>query len=252
MEFWRGYRAHQEQLEDRFQALKGLHLGQVRLVISEGYVDVLTDEVLAGFCSAFPKLELSIDMLSMDELIADVAEARAHVGLAFNPPPHAQVTWVASSPQPVVLLVHPKHPLARRGRGATVHDLRDHPRPAPGCRREGTAVGRHSACSSHSDQRNTRRHRDRGQCARAVRLRRAGPPARIAKPLAGSLAANALHVLNGPPTDPAHQGGEHLVDPDRLGDVVVHARRQHLLAIAHHRVGRHRDHRQFLQFGPLA
>lgn len=127
LEFWHGYRAHQEQLEDRFQALKGLQRGQVRLVISEGYVDVLTDEVLAGFCSAFPRLELSIDMLSMDELIAEVAEARAHIGLAFNPPPHAQVTWVASSPQPVVLLVHPAHPLAKRRLGATVQDLRDYP-----------------------------------------------------------------------------------------------------------------------------
>src|SRR4051794_29309330 len=120
LEFWRGYRSHQEQLEDRLQAIKGLQHGQVRLVISEGYVDVLTAEVLSDFCARYPKLELTIDMLSIDDLLAEVAEARAHIGLAYNPPPHAHVAWVASSPQPVVLMVHPEHPLAKRGQPASV------------------------------------------------------------------------------------------------------------------------------------
>lgn len=127
LEFWRGYRSHQEQLEDRLQALKGLQLGHVRVVISEGYVDVLVHEVLAGFCARYPRLAVSIEMLSMDELIADVAEGQAHIGLAYNPPAHAQITWHASSAQPVVLLAHPTHPLALRGGPARVQDLLDHP-----------------------------------------------------------------------------------------------------------------------------
>jgi len=134
LEFWRGYRSHQEQLDDRLQAIKGLQHGQVRLVISEGYVDVLTAEVLSGFCARYPRLELTIDMLSIDDLLTEVAEARAHIGLAYNPPPHAQVAWVASSPQPVVLMVHPEHPLAKRGQAASVQAMLDHPlalMPAP-------------------------------------------------------------------------------------------------------------------------
>lgn len=127
LEFWRGYRSHQEQLEDRLQAIKGLQHGQVRLAISEGYVDVLVHEVLAGFCERYPKLEVAIDMLSMEDLLAEVAEGRAHIGLAYNPPPHAHVAWLASSPQPVVLLMHPGHPLAIRGGPACVQDMLDHP-----------------------------------------------------------------------------------------------------------------------------
>ena len=127
LEFWRGYRSHQEQLEDRLQAIKGLQHGHVRLVLSEGYVDVLTAEVLSAFCARYPKLELTIDMLSIDDLLAEVAEARAHIGLAYNPPPHAHVAWVASSPQPIVLLVHPEHALAKRSRPASVQAMLDHP-----------------------------------------------------------------------------------------------------------------------------
>ncbi len=127
LEFWRGYRSHQEQLEDRLQSLKGLQLGQVRLAISEGYVDVLVGEVLAGFCARYPKLEIAIEMLSIEDLLASVAEGRAHIGLAYNPPPHPQVSWLASSAQPVVLLVHPGHPLATRGGPASVQDMLEHP-----------------------------------------------------------------------------------------------------------------------------
>lgn len=127
LEFWNGYRAHQEQLEDSFQALKGLQRGQIRLVISEGYVDLLTEQVLAAFCARYPRLELSMDMLSAEDLVAEVAQARAHIGLAYNPPPHEQVSWVASSRQPVVMLVHPQHPLALRGGPAEVQDLQRYP-----------------------------------------------------------------------------------------------------------------------------
>ncbi|SEK53732.1 DNA-binding transcriptional regulator, LysR family [Roseateles sp. YR242] len=127
LEFWRSYRSHQEQLHERLQAMKGLQRGQVRLAISEGYVDVLVKEVLAEFCARYPKLEVAIDMLSIEDLVDSIAQARAHIGLAFNPPPHEQVAWRASSPQPVVLLVHPRHPLALRGGPARVQDLLEHP-----------------------------------------------------------------------------------------------------------------------------
>jgi len=127
LEFWRGYRSHQEHLEERLQAIKGLQHGQVRLAMSEGFVDVLVNEVLTEFCVRYPKLEIAIDMLSVEDMLASVAEGRAHIGLAYNPPAHEQIEWRASSLQPVVLMVHPKHPLAVRGGAASVQDLLEHP-----------------------------------------------------------------------------------------------------------------------------
>ena len=127
LEFWRDYRAHQEQLEDRLQSLRGLQSGSVRLAISEGFVDVLVDQVLAAFCARFPGLDIAVDTLSADALVHEVAEGRAHVGLAYNPPPHAAIEQRASSRQPIVLMARPDHPLAARRTPATLADLLAHP-----------------------------------------------------------------------------------------------------------------------------
>ena len=127
LEFWRGYRSHQEHLEDRLQALRGLQSGHVRIAISEGFVDVLVDQVLAAFCARHPGLEVAIDTLSADALVQQVAEGHAHIGLAYNPPPHAAVEHRASCRQPVVLVARPDHPLVLRGGPARVADLLAHP-----------------------------------------------------------------------------------------------------------------------------
>jgi DNA-binding transcriptional LysR family regulator len=127
LEFWRGYRAHQEHLEDRLQALRGLHAGHVRLAISEGFVDVLVDQVLAPFCARYPGLDIAVETLSADALVREVAEGRAHVGLAYNPPPHDAIAQRASCRQPVVLMARPDHPLAVRGKPAKVAELLSHP-----------------------------------------------------------------------------------------------------------------------------
>jgi len=127
LEFWRGYRSHQEKLEDQLHSLKGLQQGEVRLVLSEGYVDLLVNEVLAEFCERYPGLDIRMDILAVDGVLEEVAESRAHIGLAYNPPPHPRIEYRASAAQPVVLLVRPDHPLAARGGAASIHDLQAYP-----------------------------------------------------------------------------------------------------------------------------
>jgi len=127
LEYWRGCRAQQELFEDRLQALHGLQHGQVRIATSEGYVDGLMDEVLTDFCARYPRLDVAVDILPVNNVLQEVAESRAHIGLAYNPPSHADIHWVATSSQPVVLLVHAGHPLALRGTKVDVRELGDYP-----------------------------------------------------------------------------------------------------------------------------
>jgi DNA-binding transcriptional LysR family regulator len=127
LEFWRGYRAQQERLEDQLHALKGLQRGSIRIAVSEGYVDTLVDDVLAPFCARYPGIEIGVEMCAVDALLDEVAESRAHIGLAYNPPPHPRIEVRASSAQPVMLLVRRDHPLAVRGGAATLRDLQEYP-----------------------------------------------------------------------------------------------------------------------------
>jgi DNA-binding transcriptional LysR family regulator len=99
----------------------------VLIAISEGFVDPLMDEVVTDFCAQYPKLHIEMDMLPVDDVVKQVAEGRAHIGLAYNPPPHPRIEYRASSLQPVVLLVRPDHPLALRGGAASIKDLLDYP-----------------------------------------------------------------------------------------------------------------------------
>ncbi|WDZ97027.1 LysR family transcriptional regulator [Herbaspirillum sp. WKF16] len=127
LEYWRGCRSQQELFEGRLQALHGLRHGQVRIVTSEGYVDSLMDEVLTDFCARHPDLDISVDVLPVNNVLQEVAESRAHIGLAYNPPPHADVQYVATSAQPVELLVRPGHPFALRGGAVDVRELGHYP-----------------------------------------------------------------------------------------------------------------------------
>lgn len=127
LEYWRGCRSQQELFEDRLQALHGLRHGQIRIVTSEGYVDSLMDEVLTDFCHRYPGLDISVDVLPVNNVLEEVAQSRAHIGLAYNPPPHAEIECLATSSQPVELLVRTGHPFALRGGSIDVRELGDYP-----------------------------------------------------------------------------------------------------------------------------
>lgn len=123
LDFWRGYQSQQEQFEDRLLGLRGLQLGNVRVALSEGYVVELMDQVITPFCAQYPKLEVTVDVLPVRDILDDLAASRAHIGLAYNPPAHPEVMVSATSSQPVTLLVGANHPLARRGSEVALQEV---------------------------------------------------------------------------------------------------------------------------------
>jgi DNA-binding transcriptional LysR family regulator len=126
LEFWRGCQSQQEQLEERLQAVKGLERGEVRIVSSEGFVDSLMDDVLTEFCAEYPGLNVMMDVLPNNEVVTEVADNKAHLGFAYNPPVHADVQFDASSHQPVRLLISTDHPLAGLSNAITVQEVFRH------------------------------------------------------------------------------------------------------------------------------
>jgi DNA-binding transcriptional LysR family regulator len=111
--YWRGCQAHQEQLTERLRAIESMDEGSVRIVASEGFIDGLLEQVVAPFCAAHPGLSLVLDALPVNQLVDEVLEDAAHIGLAYNPPSDARLHIVASAAAPAKLLVRARHPLTR-------------------------------------------------------------------------------------------------------------------------------------------
>jgi DNA-binding transcriptional LysR family regulator len=113
LEYWRGCQAHQEQLNERLRAVASMDAGTVRIVASEGFIDGLLEQIVAGFCAAHPALSVAVDALPVNDLIAALLDDTAHVGLAFNAPSDPELEVLASAAAPVKVLVRRGHPLTR-------------------------------------------------------------------------------------------------------------------------------------------
>ncbi|WP_018900752.1 LysR family transcriptional regulator [Rhizobium sp. 2MFCol3.1] len=113
MDYVRGCRDHRHQLSERLDAIDRLDEGSVRIVLSEGYVDHLVQQVIGPFCSEHPRLNVTLEALPVRKIMSELAEDNAHLGLAYNPQAEAQINFVATVAAPTKLLVRAGHPLTR-------------------------------------------------------------------------------------------------------------------------------------------
>lgn len=127
LEYWRGCQAQQSLFEDRLKAMHHLQTGSVRLAISEGYVDEVMENVVIDFCTEYPGVNIEVNILSVRDVVSEIGEGRADLGIAYNPPTNPKVSRVAASHQPVVVLMHDKHPLASQRDKIQVSELCHYP-----------------------------------------------------------------------------------------------------------------------------
>lgn len=113
LEFWHGCQAQQEHFEERLRALSGLQDGNIRIALSEGYIDILNSKVLGEFSRAYPGIKISLDILPLDSVLNEVASGKAHFGIAYNPYIRDDIRYIASCKQPIKLLLRPNHALTK-------------------------------------------------------------------------------------------------------------------------------------------
>jgi DNA-binding transcriptional LysR family regulator len=123
LEYGRGCQVQHERLSEKLRAIGAMEEGAVRIVASEGFIDGLLDQVVAGFCTAHPRLSVALDAMPVDALMSAVASDAAHIGLAYNPQASPAIRFVASAAAPMKLLVRAGHPLARLARGKNARPL---------------------------------------------------------------------------------------------------------------------------------
>ncbi|MGY8525306.1 LysR family transcriptional regulator [Paracidovorax citrulli] len=127
LDHYRERLAGEETLLARLRELQGLERGTIHIVAGEGFTDELINAVLNQFCQRYPGIDVTLELMNVNEVVRAVAEDRAHVGLAYAPPPGAGLRVLASRRQPVCAVVRPNHPLALRRGPLTIADLLDCP-----------------------------------------------------------------------------------------------------------------------------
>jgi len=127
LEFFNDYQSLQKKFEDNMHRLLDLPESSVRMSISEGVLPSLMNDVLAEFGKLFPKIEVVVNIKATNDIIKDVLESDADIGIAYNPPATADLKYLASARHNVILAVSPIHPLANRKNPLTLRESLAYP-----------------------------------------------------------------------------------------------------------------------------
>jgi DNA-binding transcriptional LysR family regulator len=131
LEYYRQRLAQQEVLLDSLQALRGLQSGSVVLAVGEGFIEGLAGP-LSVFSAQFPKIDVQINVCGSNEVIRQVVEDEAHIGLVFNPAVDPKIRAHVRRKQPVKVIVNPEHPLAQMKGPVPLAGLDDYRLALPG------------------------------------------------------------------------------------------------------------------------
>ena len=118
---------HQQQLMAQFESIQKVELGHIGISTGEGFVDWLMRHSLRRFMHAHPGITIDLTVGGTDEIVRDVLEERAYIGLLFQPPRDDRLRSHHSTPMPIQALVHHTHPLTQIGRPLTLSDLLPYP-----------------------------------------------------------------------------------------------------------------------------
>lgn len=120
IEYWRGCLAHKENLESQLHALRGAQFGYVQISLSEGLAESLLDDAISEFVSLYRNIEIIVNVKATNEIVGDLLENIAHIGMAYNPPVNRDIEICASSLHRIVAVMHPRHPLVNQTESLTI------------------------------------------------------------------------------------------------------------------------------------
>lgn len=113
LDFHRERDVAEQSLFGHLAELDGLQRGHISLSISEGYSDRLMSGVMNDFCARHPQLTIELNLAAVNDVVRQVYEGEAHIGVAYAPKLMPGISSVASVRQPLCAIVHPGHPLTQ-------------------------------------------------------------------------------------------------------------------------------------------
>jgi DNA-binding transcriptional LysR family regulator len=105
-----------ERVRSELDALKGLRSGTINMQAIESLVPGVLPRVILGFTARHPGITFNVTVDRSDLILAAVREGRTDIGLVFYPTMESEVTSVFKMREPLVALMSPRHPLAKKAK----------------------------------------------------------------------------------------------------------------------------------------
>ena len=113
VEYFRQQKSHQDDLLTKLQEIRGLARGRIVLVLGEGFVSDLMGEPLQNFWNRYPGLNVTLNLAGTNDVLRQVIEDVAHIGLVYNPSSTPLLRSRAAVRQPMCAITAPGHPLTK-------------------------------------------------------------------------------------------------------------------------------------------
>jgi DNA-binding transcriptional LysR family regulator len=99
----------------RIDAMRGLTRGRLRLAVAST-AQYFVPGLLGSFCAAHPEIDIALELLNRDAVVARLRHNRDDLYILSMPPPDIEIEQHAFLPNPLVVVAPEAHPLAgRRG-----------------------------------------------------------------------------------------------------------------------------------------
>ncbi len=105
-----------ERLRSDLDDLQQLRRGTVKIFSIEGAVAGLLYRAMADFSREHPGIAYELHVAGGGKALGALARDECDIAIAFNPEPHGDVVEERSFRDPIVAVVHPDHPFARRSK----------------------------------------------------------------------------------------------------------------------------------------
>ncbi|WP_223828051.1 LysR substrate-binding domain-containing protein [Vreelandella titanicae] len=104
-----------------------METGKISLTVGEGFVSDLVASPLHEFTQRYAGIQLDIHTAGTSGIIDAIVGDHSHIGLMFHERTHPQLRFWSSTPQPLMAILSPNHPLTSQTSPLTLTQLSDQP-----------------------------------------------------------------------------------------------------------------------------
>lgn len=120
---YQNQKTSEEAVMSRLDAMRGLHAGQVRIAVGEGFIADLIAAPLQTFLARHPGIALEVNMAGMHEAVQLLKEYDTDLALLYAPFHDQELLAHVDTRHPLHLIVSPHHELAGCKRPLELSDI---------------------------------------------------------------------------------------------------------------------------------